>query len=143
MKTSILVLSSAALFLLAAKAHGRELRIERQAAGYHHVVFGSPDMPPFVQALWQRERVYFWALTAALALGAGLLLFRMDAPKGISAVVLLTWVPAASFLGLGLYSLARRGIAAEGAGGSVAWWGLVLLAFAASAHMARSHVSPS
>jgi hypothetical protein len=22
------------------------------------------------------------------------------------------------------------------------WWGLVLLAFAASAHMARSHVSP-
>jgi hypothetical protein len=81
-------------------------------------------------------------LTAALALGAGLSLLRLDAPKGLSAVVLLTWVPAASFLGLGLYSLTRRGLTAEGVGGSAAWWGLVLLAFAASAHMARSHVSP-
>jgi hypothetical protein len=139
MKTGMLVLPSAALFLLAAKAHGRELRIEREVAGFAHVVFGAPDNPPFVEALWHRERLYFWALTAGLGLAAGVKLVKMDAPLGLTALVLLTWVPAVSFFGLGLASLARKGLTAEGAGGSAAWWSLVLVAFTASALVARSH----
>ena len=143
MKTGLLLLSSASLFLLAAKAHGRELRIEREAAGFPHIVFGSPDMPPFVEALWRRERVYFWALTLALALVAGVKLVRMDAPKGLTALVVLTWVPAVSFAGLGLLSLARKGFPSDGAGGSVAWWSSVLVAFVASALIAKGQFGPT
>jgi hypothetical protein len=141
MKTGIVWLSSVALFLLAAKAHGRELRIEREAAGFPHVVFGAPDNPPFVEALWHRERIYFWALTVGLALLVSVKLIKMDVPTGLTALVVLTWAPSASFLGLGLWSVARRGFTMEGAGGSVAWWSLVLAAFTASALLARSHWS--
>src|SRR5262245_59021311 len=138
MKTGYLVLSSVALFLLAAKAHGRELRMEREAAGFHRIVFGSPDMPPFVAELWQRERIYFWASTLALALLAGVSLVRMDAPKGLTALAILTWAPSVSFAGLGLYSLARKGFPSDGAVGSAGWWSAVLVAFVASALIAKA-----
>jgi hypothetical protein len=143
MKTGLLVLSSAVLFLLAAKAHGRELRLERQAAGFPHISFGSPDMPAFVQQMWQRERVAFWTVTVLLAIVVGAKLLASDAARGVSALVVLTWVPAASFAGLGLWSLWRKGLSTDGAGGSFAWWSLVLGAFVAAALAARSHFNPA
>jgi len=143
MKTGLFVLTSAVFFLLAAKAHGRELRLERQAAGFQHIAFGSPDMPPFVQAMWHRERVSFWTVTVLLAIVVGAKLLASDAARGATALVMLTWVPAASFLGLGLWSLWRKGLSTDGAGGSLAWWSLVVGAFVASAFAARGHFNPT
>lgn len=56
---------SAALFLASAKAHGRQLRLERERAGYFEVVFGGKN-PAFVEGLWKQERLLFWSLTGAL-----------------------------------------------------------------------------
>jgi hypothetical protein len=143
MRTAILVIFSAALFLLAAKAHGRELRLEREAAGFHHIVFGAPDNPPFVEALWHQERVRFWTATVVLALIAGFRLLAKGAPGGLSALVVLTWVPAVSFLGLGLYSLLRRGLGSGEALGSLGWWSLVLGVFVATVLVAWGGGSPA
>src|SRR4051812_45278726 len=100
MRTVLLWVLSVALFVVAAKAHGRELRLEREAAGFHHVVFGGEN-PAFVQALWRRERVYFWGLTALLEIGVVVALASSGAPRGFIAPVALTWVPALSFAVLG------------------------------------------
>lgn len=137
-KTAILIILSAVLFLLAAKAHGRELRLEREAAGFSQITFGAPDNPPFVESLWHQERVRFWALSGLLALVALGGLLAKGAPAGMVALVVLTWVPALSFLGLGLYSLLRRGAWTGAALGSLGWWSLVLMAFAAIALVVRS-----
>jgi hypothetical protein len=142
MRTAILVLLSAVLFLLAAKAHGRELRLEREAAGFHQIAFGAPDNPPFVETLWHQERVRFWSVTVLLALVAGGRLLAKGAPGGLSALVVLTWVPAVSFLGLGLYSLLRRGVGGGEVLGSLGWWSLVLMAFVGTVLIAWGAGSP-
>ena len=56
---------SAALFFAVAKAHGRQLRLERERAGYFEVVFGGKN-PAFVEGLWKQERLLFWSLDGAL-----------------------------------------------------------------------------
>jgi len=56
---------SLALFLASAKAHGRQLRLERERAGYFKVVFGGRN-PAFVEGLWKQERLLFWSLAGAL-----------------------------------------------------------------------------
>jgi hypothetical protein len=58
---------AAATFLVAAKTHGRQLRLERELAGYWHVTFGAQN-PAWVEALWRRERLLYWSLATALAL---------------------------------------------------------------------------
>jgi len=59
-----------AVFLGAAKVHGRQLRLEREQAGYMNVRFGrGSQSPPFVVALWRRERYIFWPIAAVLAIG--------------------------------------------------------------------------
>lgn len=55
---------SLGLFLASAKAHGRQLRLEREKAGYNEVVFGGKN-PAFVEGLWRQERILFWSLTGA------------------------------------------------------------------------------
>jgi hypothetical protein len=57
---------SVGLFLAAAKAHGRQLRLEREKAGYFEVAFGGKN-PAFVEGLWRQERLLFWSLAGALA----------------------------------------------------------------------------
>ncbi len=47
----IVVLASVAAFLAAAKSYGRQLRLEREVAGYWEVRFGGTN-PPFVAAWW-------------------------------------------------------------------------------------------
>lgn len=105
-RTLVLLATSAVTFLLAAKAHGRQLRLERELEGYHRVVFGGTN-PPFVEALWRVDRVRYWSTAAAVA---GLV--------------------------LGFYVLARvvgwRWPFLHGGGGSLAWlvlWGSMVAAF--------------
>jgi len=105
-RTLVLIAASVVTFLVAAKAHGRQLRLERELEGYHRVVFGGTN-PPFVEALWRADRVRYWSTAAGVAV-----------------------------LVLGLYGLARlqgwRWPFLQGGGGSVAWlvvWGSLVVAF--------------
>jgi hypothetical protein len=136
-------------FLVAAKAHGRQLQLERELAGYWHVTFGAQN-PPFVEALWRRERLLYWSLAAVLALAT--IGFRLLAPhltwplpiesgstgrSSIGVLFLHVLVPLiVAFVATGLLSLARfafapRSDAAAGhsqnwlshaAWGSAGWW---------------------
>jgi len=133
----VLTVASVGLFLLSAKAHGRELRLEREAAGVAHVVFGGQN-PPFVEALWRAERLRFWISTPLLAAAlAGLLLAR-GAGGGRAALAALAWAPSVTFSVLGVMSFVRAGGLARGeAIGSAGWWSLVLVAAAATAALGR------
>jgi hypothetical protein len=143
------LLLSLALLLAAAKAHGRQVRLERELEGHREVVFGG-DNPPFVEALWRRDRRRFWTVVplAALAMGAWLWLgdagraplpglFARDPTFGLSLAALVLWPLTAGFLVAGVRSAAhlrarlrerpdadpawRR----EAWRGSVRWWSLV------------------
>lgn len=129
--------ASLATFLLAAKAHGRELRIERQAAGILRVVFGG-DNPPFVDALWAAERLRFWIATPLLSLTLAVALVIAGASRSTVAFASLLWAPAVVFMVLGLSSLARAGgLERAGLAGSMAWWSLVVGSFALVALLGR------
>jgi hypothetical protein len=72
------VVLSLAAFLTAAKAHGREVRLEREAKGHHEVVFGGTNHPD-VEAIWQRDRWVYWP-SAALGLVLGVASFTLRGP---------------------------------------------------------------
>jgi len=143
----IVVLASVAAFLAAAKSHGRQLRLEREVAGYWEVRFGGTN-PPFVAALWRRDRVRFWAIT--LPLGLAWLAWRLAQPGSrwwelwLPAVL---WAPSVAFVALGAASLLRFGAALRrgsppgrvtdaawlrrAIAGSAAWWLVTLVLIAA------------
>lgn len=115
-RTLLVLGASVVSFLLAAKAHGRQLRLERELQGYHHVVFGGAN-PPFVEALWRADRVRYWSIAVAVAL-AVLGLFALVRTQGWrwpflgggggSVAWLVVWGSlVAAFLTSGLWSLAR------------------------------------
>jgi hypothetical protein len=115
-RTLVVVGLSVVAFVLAAKAHGRQLRLERELEGYHHVVFGGSN-PPFVDALWRADRVRYWSTAGVLAL-AVLGLFALARVQGWgwpflgggtgSVVWLVVWgAPVVSFLTCGVWSLTR------------------------------------
>lgn len=133
--------ASAALLLLAAKAHGRQVRVERERAGYDHVVFGG-DNPPHVEALWARDRRRYWTFVppAAVALAGAAWLAR-PGDWGLALVAALLWAPTMGFVFAGLRSLAEFGRveprkdeawARRAQRGSAAWWAAVALAAAAT-----------
>src|SRR5262249_34883511 len=97
MRTLSLVVVSGAAFLLAAKIHGRQLRLEREAHGVRSVVFGGRN-PPVVEAIWRAERLRFWTLAPTLALATGLALSRLGAARAAVLVGALLWAPSAAFL---------------------------------------------
>lgn len=105
--------------LVAAKAHGRQVRLEREAAGYREVVFGGEN-PAFVEALWRRDRRRFWGTLpfAALALGA---LAWSARGWPLALVAALLWAPIVSFHVAGLLGFASQ----KGRGG-VGWWAAAL-----------------
>lgn len=71
--TAFEIVCGAVLFLVAAKLHGRELRLEREARGIREVSFGrGAKNDPFVVALWRRERYIFWPIAAVCALALAL-----------------------------------------------------------------------
>jgi hypothetical protein len=119
-------LASLILFLIAAKSHGRELRLEREAAGVPHVVFGGVN-PPVVERIWRAERVRFAIVAPLLVLlfAAGLRLYGSSA--GYTVLGALAFGPALAFLSLGIASFVRSGAFARGQlGGSLVWWALVI-----------------
>ena len=103
---------SVALFLLAAKTHGRQLRIERELEGYMEVDFRKEN-PPWVEALWRADRIRFWSLAPLLALvlaGAALVGYRPSGQGpdwGWALVEGLLWAPSLAFLFNGVWSLVR------------------------------------
>ena len=60
------VLALAGFVMAASKTHGRQLRLEREREGHWSVDFRGTN-PPFVVAMWRRDRRTFWS--AFLALG--------------------------------------------------------------------------
>jgi hypothetical protein len=138
----LVLAGSLALVLTAAKAHGRQLRLERERAGYWEAVFGGKN-PEWVESLWRRERYFFWSAAAGAALiglayawAAARNLWPMPLPDrdGIPPpwVLLLlagVWPFAFAFILTGLASIAR--LAASLDSGSppaqiwlrTAWWG--------------------
>jgi hypothetical protein len=137
MRGAALLVASVCLFLTAAKAHGRELRLEREAAGVFHVVFGGEN-PPLVEALWRAERARFWIATPVVAVALAALLLTRGAGAPRTALAALTWAPALSFTALGALSFVRAGGLARGdAAGSAAWWSLVVALAATAAALAR------
>lgn len=52
--------------LVAAKVHGRQIRLERELQGYMNVDFRANN-PPWVEALWRLDRIQYWAVYAAAA----------------------------------------------------------------------------
>jgi len=107
-----------ALLLLTAKAHGRQIRLERELEGYMEVDF-MKDNPPWVEALWRKDRRRFWAtlpVAIAVASVAGLLTlpsrFGTDPLNNpvLGTVLLagLLWPFAVTFTSNGLQSAARH-----------------------------------
>lgn len=151
----IVLALGAATFLAAAKAHGRQLRLERELAGYWHVTFGAQN-PAFVEALWRRERLLYWSLAAALAIvtiGFRVLASRVAwslpvdgtqaRPSVIGALIFHVLVPLiVAFIATGFLSLSRFAAAArsdqaasntrpqdwlsQAAWGSAGWWLLTI-----------------
>ena len=106
---ALMIIASVVLFLIAAKVHGRELRREREAAGFHHVTFGDSNNPPEVEALWKSERPRFWGVTVgaiAVALAIGLF---VRPPTWVLVSAVLAWSPTLSFFVCAVLSVFRRG----------------------------------
>lgn len=129
--------------LAAAKAHGRQVRLEREHAGHHEVVFGGSN-PPFVEALWRRDRWRYWtAFPLLLAVAAGLLWLAHGWGAHLLAAPLWAAVGAFALAGLRSHASLLRALRerpAEAAWrraalrGSATWWSLVgLLALAVAA----------
>ncbi len=126
MRALLLGLASAAAFVAAAKAHGRELRLEREAAGVLRVVFGG-DNPPIVEAIWAAERARFWAAAPMVALALGIALGLAGASRSTLAWAGLLWAPSLVFMVLGAASIVRAGgLERGGIAGSIGWWALAI-----------------
>jgi hypothetical protein len=135
------VATSVAAFLMAAKAHGRQVRLERQLAGYWDVTFGAPN-PPFVEALWMRERIVVWSIAmmlAAIAMGylyvarqrgwplpleSGWLavLWTVVAAPAVLAFTFSGFASAARFASRLSHMASAPDWVAAAVRGSVAWW---------------------
>lgn len=153
----MVVVGSVAAFLVASKAHGRQLRLERQLAGYWQVRFGAPN-EPWVEALWQRERLLFWSITAALIAAAAAYLLaapRFGWPLPLARRGERSWWGGVPFVGIwpfvvgftvtGLLSFKRFLTATShddwvrpALWGSVAWWIATLVLAVALVHVSRS-----
>ena len=148
----LLMAGSVAAFLVASKAHGRQLRLERELAGHWHVTFGAPNHP-FVEALWQRERAIYWSIAVALIVASityVVLAPRLSWPFPLTprgerswwgGIPMLIWPFVVAFILTGLMSLARL-LRATTTGadsawlqqamwGSAGWWAVTLVVAAA------------
>lgn len=145
----MMALLGVASFLAAAKTHGRQLRLEREWAGIWTVDFGGGN-PPFVEALWRRERFLFWG-TLVVLVAASFVVRAVSSrfPRGVdlalAAHLVLPFVTA--FVLTGLASVIRFALATRRAGpasadaawltaavwGSAGWWALTLLLYASLA----------
>jgi hypothetical protein len=77
----VAVVLAAAAVVLAAKAHGRQVRLRREAEGVLTVDFRGPN-PPVVEAIWRRDRVGFWSIFVMSVAGYGSLAAAGVLPVG-------------------------------------------------------------
>ncbi|HEY0138928.1 MAG TPA: hypothetical protein VGB85_32805 [Nannocystis sp.] len=115
---------------VAAKTHGRQIRRERERAGYTHVTFGG-DNPPFVTALWRRDRQRLWTTATATAFAMLALIGLGHAPASgiLGTVWSLVFLPMLAGFALSGLASSRRA-ARSGCGsciGGFAWWSLLSL----------------
>lgn len=123
--------------LVSAKAHGRELRLERELEGHMDVDFAGENHP-WVAGLWQRDRAHYWRIASVLMLGVVLAAVLARPPQWpwlLAAAPLVGMTVA--FTIMGTWSLARRlrtlrlrpppspSWRRAAARGSLAWWVLV------------------
>lgn len=135
MQWGLAALALAGWVLAAAKAHGRQIRIEREQQGVFHVDFRGPN-PASVEEIWRRDRRLFWACFAVFALGvaASALLAGEWAVASLAAPAAF----ALAFTIAGIASWVRMALRRKGPlpwrrrahAGSAAWWGLVVVAVA-------------
>jgi len=139
-------LATVVLVLVAAKAHGRQVRIEREQQGVFAVDFRRQNPAP-VEAVWRADRRLFWpSFAGAAGLGSVLVLFTALRPADLAwgFGFVLAWAFALAFVVAGLSSWARMVRRNQGPlpwrrranAGSVGWWlgvaalaALVALAF--------------
>ena len=77
----IVYATAVVIFLAAAKLHGRQLRLEREHAGVMSVDFRRrSENPPFVVALWRKDRWTFWPVAAAVAMVLPLIVDELPWP---------------------------------------------------------------
>jgi hypothetical protein len=142
----LIAIAAAALILAAAKAHGRQLRLERTQAGFPTADFRRPN-EPFVEQLWRTDRLGFWTLFVVLAAAS---LFWSLAAGGLATAPFwgrfplgLAWAFAGAFFVMGVQSLWRladrdkEGWKSHAIGTSFLWWTLVALLFGLSAGLGR------
>ncbi len=139
---AIVLVLSVVTFIVAAKAHGRQVRLERERVGHTQVVFGGEN-PPFVEALWKRDRVRFWSVAALVFAVVAVLVLTassIDVPRPLGggtlgaawSMLFLPLVTAFLFCGSASLAgfLATRAedphFTTEALPGSAAWWSLVL-----------------
>jgi hypothetical protein len=126
-------------FFLAAKVHGRQIRLERELEGFTEVAFGrNAHNPAWVEALWRADRISYWIRVPIAALVLVSYVLVADArgwprplgdvgPAAASTLVGMLWAPSVGFLLNGLGSLRRFGRArrrpeAPGPGGDRGAW---------------------
>jgi hypothetical protein len=123
--------------LLSAKAHGRQIRLEREQQGYFRVDFRTQN-PAAVEAIWRTDRRIFWPAFGAGAMLAAYAAFNAIRKEDLAfAALVLAWAFAGGFIVAGLASWARMARRGQGPlpwrkraqAGSVGWW----LAVAAAA----------
>src|SRR5262249_38071286 len=109
--------------VLAAKAHGRELRLEREAFGIRSVVFCGVN-PPQVESLWSAERLRFWVLAPLVILAvAAAARWVFEESLGMTMWHAFSVGPVITFLVLGVASIIRAGATSRGQLiASVGWW---------------------
>lgn len=132
----VAVLLVTAWIFLAAKAHGRQVRLEREQQGVFHVEFGGKN-PASVERIWAQDRRIFWPTFGALVVGTLALaalgwFFTGIAPAdlGWRLAVLLAVDFAAAFTVSGVASWVRLTRLKQGPvpwrqraqRGSVGWW---------------------
>ncbi|MFA5945157.1 MAG: hypothetical protein WC876_11905 [Candidatus Thermoplasmatota archaeon] len=135
MPVLLAALATIALVLAAAKAHGRQVRLEREQQGYFRVDFGAQN-PAAVEAIWRADRRLFWLAFAGLGV-AGLVWVYAANDLALAAFV-GAWAFAGGFSFAGLASWVRVMRRKQGPApcrqrairGSIGWW-LVVLAAAA------------
>lgn len=128
------VLATVAFVVVAAKAHGRQVRLEREQQGVFRVDFRRQN-PSAVEIIWRQDRRTFWPAFAVFGLaGTGLVVGQPDPLPHLP--LFLAWAFAEAFVVAGLASWVRMAGRREGPPpwrrraqlGSFAWWGVVVAA---------------
>ncbi|MHB8585325.1 MAG: hypothetical protein ACYDDF_05755 [Thermoplasmatota archaeon] len=102
----VLAGASVVLLLLAAKTHGRQLRLERELQGVTDVAFDATTDPPWLAALWSRERRQYWTFVPVASVVGGVIAF-VGGRDDLAVVAAFLWSPTLGLLGLGFVSLRR------------------------------------